>query len=48
MHFLSLSQMHGAGFQGRTDIAKMLFDHGVSLRDKHKDGHEPVSEYCAM
>lgn len=38
--------MHGAGFQGRVEIAEMLHKHGVGLRDKHPgDGHEPISEY---
>jgi len=32
--------MHGAGFQGRKDIAELLLQHGVGLRDKHKDGYE--------
>lgn len=38
--------MHGAGFQGRTKIAKVLMDHGVGLRDKHDDGHEPAIRAC--
>ena len=38
--------MHGAGFQGRVEIAEILHKHGVGLRDKHPDdGHEPISEY---
>ena len=37
--------MHGAGFQGRADIAELLFKHGVGLRDVHEDGHEPASKY---
>lgn len=36
--------MHGAGFQGRRSIAELLKKHGVGLRDKHADGHEPASE----
>lgn len=36
--------MHGAGFQGRRSIADLLKKHGVGLRDKHADGHEPASE----
>lgn len=35
--------MHGAGFQGRADIADLLFKAGVGLRDVHADGHEPAS-----
>mmetsp|Transcript_7578 Transcript_7578/g.22232 ORF Transcript_7578/g.22232 Transcript_7578/m.22232 type:complete len:129 (+) Transcript_7578:593-979(+) len=39
--------MHGAGFQGRASIAKILSDHGVNLRDKHPgDGHEPAIRAC--
>ena len=38
--------MHGAGFQGRVEIAEILHKHGVGLRDKHPgDDHEPISEY---
>lgn len=36
--------MHGAGFQGRSEIAQLLKDHGVGLREKHADGYEPASE----
>ncbi len=38
--------MHGAGFQGRKDIAELLFKYGVGLRDKHKDGYEPAIRSC--
>ena len=38
-------QIIGAGFQGRLDIAAMLFKHGVGLRDVHEDGHEPISKW---
>mmetsp|Transcript_3526 Transcript_3526/g.7789 ORF Transcript_3526/g.7789 Transcript_3526/m.7789 type:complete len:204 (+) Transcript_3526:103-714(+) len=38
--------MHGAGFQGRTDIAALLLKHGVGLRDVHKDGNEPAIRSC--
>lgn len=38
--------MHGAGFQGRADIAALLFKHGVGLRDVHEDGHEPAIRSC--
>lgn len=37
--------MHGAGFQGRADIAALLLKHGVGLRDVHEDGFEPASEF---
>lgn len=36
----------GAGFQGRADIAGVLLKHGVGLRDKHADGHEPAIRSC--
>ena len=36
--------MHGAGFQGHAEIAALLFEHGVGLRDVHEDGYEPASE----
>jgi len=39
--------MHGAAFQGRANIAKMLLDHGCSLRTKHEgDGYEPAVRSC--
>ncbi|KAL7482294.1 hypothetical protein ACHAW6_007975 [Cyclotella cf. meneghiniana] len=38
--------MHGAGFQGRAEIAEMLKNHGVPLRDKHHDGYEPAIRSC--
>jgi len=38
--------MHGAGFQGRARIAKILYDHGLGLRDMHKDGNEPIHRAC--
>ena len=37
--------MHGAGFQGRAEIAALLKKYGVGLRDVHEDGHEPASEF---
>ena len=37
--------MHGAGFQGRKDIAELLLKAGVSVRDVHEDGHEPASKF---
>ena len=36
----------GAGFQGRKEIAELLFKHGVGLRDKHADGYEPAIRSC--
>lgn len=38
--------MHGAGFQGRAEIAQLLKDHDVGLRDKHSDGYEPAIRAC--
>ncbi|KAL7545722.1 hypothetical protein ACHAWF_009076 [Thalassiosira exigua] len=38
--------MHGAAFQGRVEIAELLKEHGVGLRDLHKDGHEPAIRTC--
>jgi len=38
--------MHGAGFQGRAEIADLLLKAGVGLRDKHEDGHEPAIRSC--
>ena len=38
--------MHGAGFQGRAKIAKMLFEKGVALDDVHADGHRPIQRAC--
>ena len=36
--------MHGAAFQGHAYIVRLLLEHGVALRDVHKDGFEPASE----
>ena len=30
--------LHGAGFQGRATIARMLIDHGLDPKEKHSDG----------
>ena len=38
--------MHGAGFQGRAAIARMLVAHGVSATDVHKDGYQPIHRAC--
>ena len=38
---------HGAGFQGRPDIMKLLNEHGVDvLGDKHTDGFYPLHRAC--
>ena len=34
--------MHGAGFQGRAEIAKILIEHGLDPLDAHKDGFTPI------
>jgi ankyrin repeat protein len=48
MPALSLDRtlQHGAGFQGRADIAKLLIDHGVPTADVHKDGYMPIHRVC--
>mmetsp|Transcript_13287 Transcript_13287/g.22703 ORF Transcript_13287/g.22703 Transcript_13287/m.22703 type:complete len:195 (+) Transcript_13287:118-702(+) len=38
--------MHGAGFQGRSEIAALLKQAGVPLRDVHSDGYEPAIRSC--
>ena len=38
--------MHGAGFQGRYEIAQILIDRGIDPRDKHTDGFEPIERAC--
>merc|ERR1711862_918047 len=38
--------MHGAAYQGRVNIAKILHDHGVPLRVQHSDSHEPIVRAC--
>jgi len=38
--------MHGAGFQGRSEIAKILHEYGLPLREAHADGAEPINRAC--
>lgn len=38
--------MHGAGYQGRGPIARILAAHGVPIDDKHEDGFTPVERAC--
>ena len=38
--------MHGAGFQGRSEIADLLAKSGVPLSSKHKDGFTPIHRAC--
>ena len=37
---------HGAGFQGRAEIAQLLLDHGLSGTDFHNDGFAPFHRAC--
>jgi hypothetical protein len=37
--------LHGAGFQGRGEIAKMLIDYGMDPNDRHTDGYEIGSDW---
>jgi hypothetical protein len=34
--------LHGAGFQGRPEITKVLIAHGLDVNAKHTDGEGPV------
>ena len=38
--------MHGAGFQGRAEIAQMLINHGLDKSDRHRDGFTPMLRAC--
>lgn len=38
--------MHGAGFQGRADVARVLADAGVPVDSIHNDGFTPVMRAC--
>ena len=38
--------MHGAGFQGRAEIAKLLIAHGLDPSDRHSDGFTPIHRAC--
>merc|ERR1711972_713445 len=38
--------MHGASFQGRLKIAKMLIAHGLDPMDTHSDGHPAWLRAC--
>ena len=38
--------MHGAGFQGRADIAEALIAHGLNPSDRHSDGFTPIHRAC--
>jgi ankyrin repeat protein len=44
--FFSSLALHGAGFQGRPRIAKLLIDHGLDPLDMHKDGYLPIHRAC--
>ncbi|KAF0720797.1 hypothetical protein DYB37_004325 [Aphanomyces astaci] len=34
--------LHGAGFQGRAEIAKILIAHGLDPLHQHEDGYAPI------
>ena len=38
--------MHGAGFQGRAKVAKLLAAAGVDVNDVHADGYAPIHRAC--
>ena len=38
--------MHGAGFQGRGEVAKLLIVHGLDPSDVHSDGYTPLHRSC--
>ena len=38
--------MHGAGFQGRAKIARMLIDNGIDPNSIHADGFTPIHRAC--
>ena len=38
--------MHGAGFQGRAAIVKLLVSHGLDPLDTHKDGFVGMHRAC--
>ena len=38
--------MHGAGFQGRAKIAKLLIAHGLDANPMHTDGFTPIHRAC--
>ena len=38
--------MHGAGFQGRADIVKLLAEKNIDPSEYHKDGYTPLHRAC--
>lgn len=38
--------MHGAAIKGNLDVAKVLHERGIGLRDLHEDGYEPMLRAC--
>lgn len=38
--------MHGAGFQGRGEVAKLLLAHGLDPSPRHADGYTPLHRAC--
>merc|ERR1719191_1675538 len=37
---------HGAGFQGRAEVAKHLLAHRLDPSDRHRDGSTPLHRAC--
>lgn len=37
---------HGAGFQGRAEIARLLHAHGINIDVAHSDGNRPIQRAC--
>jgi ankyrin repeat protein len=37
---------HGAGFQGRAEVAKVLLKHGLDPMQRHVDGYTPLHRAC--
>ena len=38
--------LHGAGFQGRAEVAKVLIEHGLNPSERHADGFTPIHRAC--
>eukprot|EP01006_Ploeotia_vitrea_P006657 TRINITY_DN14290_c0_g1_i1.p1 TRINITY_DN14290_c0_g1~~TRINITY_DN14290_c0_g1_i1.p1 ORF type:complete len:211 (+),score=23.78 TRINITY_DN14290_c0_g1_i1:25-633(+) len=38
--------MHGAGFQGRANIARKLIEFGLDANPLHEDGYRPIHRAC--
>lgn len=44
--WVNMTAMHGAGFQGRAAIVKLLARHGLDPLDTHKDGYTGMHRAC--